>query len=249
MNKKTGVKNATQVNFQTIQDSPNATSASQGNTVKQDKHRAFLVFLAKRVLLLDKNAIYAPRAISPIQRHKKCAVNVLKDPATKALATLVASAHPRAHSSTRPMEPRTAPKVSIAKVGRLDENHVKRESTHPTLVPSNVSPVHPVHLPHPTKPLNAKSARKGGFKKKKAKTTAVNRTMAPFPRVVLLRWKFRKVGTVPIAATASAKNQNRARKAPRAAMIANVAFLAKRAKQVSKDPRHAFPVPKESLLR
>ena len=131
----------------------------------------------------------------------------------------------------------------------MEEFRATKESTLPTLVPSNVSPVHPVHLPHPPKPLNALSARKVGFKKKKAKTTAVNRTMVPFPRVVLLRWRYRKVGTVPIAATASVKNQNRARKAPRAAMIAKVAFLAKRAKQVSKDPRHAFPVPKESLLR
>ena len=73
--------------------------------------------------------------------------------------------------------------------------------------------------------------------------------MVPFPRVVLLRWRFRKVGTVPIAATASAKNQNLVQKAPRAVVIAKVAFLAKRAKQVSKDPHHAFPVPKESLLR
>ena len=47
----------------------------------------------------------------------------------------------------------------------------------------------------------------------------------------------------------SVKNRNRARKAPKAATTAKVAFLAKRAKQVSKDPHHAFPVPKESLLR
>ena len=147
------------------------------------------------------------------------------------------------------MEPRTAPKVSIAKVGRLDESHATKESTPPTRVLSNVSPVHPVHLLHPPKPLNAKSAPKVGFKKEKAKTTAVNRTMAPFRRVVLLRWRYRKVGTVSIATTASAKNQNLVRKAPKATTTAKVAFLAKQAKQVSKDPRHAFPVPKESLLR
>jgi hypothetical protein len=50
-----------------------------------------------------------------------------------------------------------------------------------------VFPVHPVHLPHPPKPLNAKSVRTVGFKKEKAKTTVVNRTMEPFRRVVLLR--------------------------------------------------------------
>ena len=172
-----------------------------------------------------------------------------KVPATKTLATLVVLIHHRALSSTPPMEPRTVPKVSIAKVDRLDESRAAKESTPPTLVQSNVFPVHPVHLLRLPKPLNAKSARKVGFKKEKAKTTAVNRTMVPFPRVALLRWKFRKVGTVPIAATASAKNQNRARKAPRAAMIANVAFLAKRVQQVLRDPRRAFPVPKESLLR
>ena len=188
LNKKTSVKNAIQVNFQTRQDSPNATSAIQGNTVKQDKHRAFLVFLVKRVLLLDKNAIYAPRAISPIQRHKKCAVNVLKDPATKALATLVVSRHPRARSSTPPMKPRTAPKVFTARVGRLDESRATKESTPPTPGRSNVFPVRLVHLLHPSKPLNVKSAPRAGFKKTRAKTNAINRKMAPFRRVVLLRW-------------------------------------------------------------
>jgi hypothetical protein len=70
LNKKTSVKNAIQVYFQTIQDSPNATSAIQGNTVNRSKQCAFPASLAKRVLLLDKNATNAPKATSPIKKNK-----------------------------------------------------------------------------------------------------------------------------------------------------------------------------------
>jgi hypothetical protein len=76
------VLNVWKVNFQTTQDSPNATSAIQGNTVKQDKHRAFLVFLVKRVLLLDKNATCVLKAISPIKKNKSN-VNPVKRMNTK----------------------------------------------------------------------------------------------------------------------------------------------------------------------
>ena len=110
-----------------------------------------------------------------------------KVPATKVPATRVVSAHPRALLSTRPTAPRTAPKDSTAKVGRLDESRATKEHTPPTSVPSNVSPVLLVRLPPPRKPLNAKSVQRDGFRKKKAKTNAIHRTMAPFRRVALLR--------------------------------------------------------------
>ena len=70
LNKKTSVKNAFQVYFQTIQDSPNATNATRDDTVKEDKHRVFLAFLAKRIRPLEKNATCVPRAISRTKKSE-----------------------------------------------------------------------------------------------------------------------------------------------------------------------------------
>ena len=54
-------------------DKLNATNATQDNTVKVDKPRVFLAFLAKKELLLEKNATYVLRATSPIKKNKSIA--------------------------------------------------------------------------------------------------------------------------------------------------------------------------------
>ena len=102
-------------------DKPNVKRATQDNTVKKDRPRAFLAFLAKRVLPLAKNARNAPRAISRTKKSEWFVPNARKVLATRVQATLVASAHPRVLSSTPPMESRTALKVFTAKVVCLEE--------------------------------------------------------------------------------------------------------------------------------
>jgi len=158
------------------------------------------------------------------------------------------------------------PCLLVPTVGITHFNHVTRvifakvkppikplahlEPTPPTPVPSSVFPVHQVRLLHQHKPLNAQTAPKGGFKKKKARTNAIHRNVAASRRVVRHRWSYRKVGTVQIAArtVSSAKNQNHVRKAQRAARIERAAFLVRLVKLVLRGPCRAFHAPRENLL-
>ena len=141
-------------------------------------------------------------------------------------------------------------RVIFAKVKPPIKPLAHLEPTPPTPVPSSVFPVHQVRLLHQHKPLNAQTAPKGGFKKKKARTNAIHRNVAASRRVVRHRWSYRKDGTVPIAArTTSAKNQNLARKARKAAKIERVAFLVRRAPPVLRGPRRAFHARRANLLR
>ena len=140
--------------------------------------------------------------------------------------------------------------VTIAQEKMQHKQHANQERTPPTSVPSNVSNVPQVRLLQLKKQLNVKSAPKAGFKKKKDKTSVINRKMEPSRQVVRHRWSYQKAGTVPIATrTTSVKNQNHARKAQRAAKIERAAFPVRRAPPVLRGPRHAFPAPKANLLR
>ena len=168
--------------------------------------------------------------------------------------------------ATKPKVPRHAmPCLLVPTVGITHFNHVTRvifakvkppikplahlEPTPPTPVPSSVFPVHQVRLLQQHKPLNAQTAPKGGFKKKKARTNAIHRNVAASRRVVRHRWSYRKVGTVQIAArTASVKNQNHVLKAQRAATIERVAILVRLVKLVLRGPCRAFHAPRENLL-